>query len=166
MTKAEPRPGRSEPGGVAAGNGQVAGPTVPVPPARFGAVVDRVVPAHLACRIGARARAGERDASLAAGSAVGGIVYDAAGPGGTPVLAGVVAALGALILLGRAGAAIDAAPAGLADLADLAEERGRDAPAPAARRNRSSSKQRDDHAEVTVRGHTEAAAKKERNCYG
>ena len=31
-------------------------------PARSGAVLHRVVPAHLACRIGARARAGERDA--------------------------------------------------------------------------------------------------------
>ena len=65
--------------------------------------------------------------SLAAGSAVGGIVYDAEGPGGTLVLAGVVAALGALTLLGRAGAAISSPSAGPADLAG---ERGRDAPAP------------------------------------
>ena len=40
---------------------------------RGGAVADRAVPAHLACRIGARARAGERDAwpavaSIALGS--------------------------------------------------------------------------------------------------
>jgi predicted MFS family arabinose efflux permease len=65
--------------------------------------------------------------SLAVGSAVGGIVYDAEGPGGTLVLAGVVAALGALTLLGRAGAAISSPPAGPADLTG---ERGRDAPAP------------------------------------
>ena len=112
-------------------------------PERFGTVVHRVVPAHLACRIGAPARAGERDAwpavvaialvavwglgfgavpvaaqswmarampanvegglalfvsalrgSLAAGSAAGGIVYDAEGPGG--VLIVVVAAAAAV----------------------------------------------------------------------
>jgi predicted MFS family arabinose efflux permease len=49
--------------------------------------------------------------SLAAGSAVGGIVYDAEGPGGALIVAAVFAALGALTLLGRAGAAISAAPA-------------------------------------------------------
>ena len=43
--------------------------------------------------------------SLAAGSAVGGIAYDATGPGG------------ALTLLGRAGAAISSPPAGFGDLA-------------------------------------------------
>jgi predicted MFS family arabinose efflux permease len=48
--------------------------------------------------------------SLAAGSAVGGIVYDAEGPGGALIVAAVFAALGALTLLGRAGAAISAAP--------------------------------------------------------
>ncbi|HMD23126.1 MAG TPA: hypothetical protein VKH61_03430 [Streptosporangiaceae bacterium] len=32
-------------------------------PARSGTVLHRVVAAHLACRIGARARAGERDGS-------------------------------------------------------------------------------------------------------
>src|SRR5260370_41762100 len=60
-------------GAVAAGSGQVARPAGPVTLARGGTVVDRVVPAHLACRIGARARAGERNAwpagvSLALGS--------------------------------------------------------------------------------------------------
>jgi predicted MFS family arabinose efflux permease len=49
--------------------------------------------------------------SLAAGSAVGGLVYDAEGPGGALIVAAVFAALGALTLLGRAGAAIGAAPA-------------------------------------------------------
>src|SRR4029077_11509203 len=48
--------------------------------------------------------------SLAAGSAAGGAVYDAEGPGGALIVAAVVAALGALTLLGRAGAAISAAP--------------------------------------------------------
>jgi predicted MFS family arabinose efflux permease len=65
--------------------------------------------------------------SLAAGSAVGGIIYDATGPGGVLVLAGVVAALGALTLLGRAGAAISSPPAGSAD---PVREQGREAPAP------------------------------------
>src|SRR5260370_27866847 len=49
--------------------------------------------------------------SLAAGSAVGGIVYDAEGPGGVLIVAAVFAPLGALTLPGRAGAAISAPPA-------------------------------------------------------
>lgn len=53
--------------------------------------------------------------SLAAGSAVGGIVYDAKGPGGALIVAGVIAALGALCLLSRAGVAISAPPAGSPD---------------------------------------------------
>jgi hypothetical protein len=57
--------------------------------------------------------------SLAAASAVGGIVYDAEGPGGTLVLAGVVA--------GRAGRS--------------GRRTGPGRAGPAARRNRSSSKQ-------------------------
>ena len=56
MTKAQPRPGKAGTGAVTAGSGQASGPAGPVTPARGGAVVDRVVPAHLACRIGARAR--------------------------------------------------------------------------------------------------------------
>src|SRR5258706_670815 len=60
-------------GAGAAGSGQVARPAGRVTLARGGSVVDRVVPAQLACRIGARARAGERDAwpavvSIALGS--------------------------------------------------------------------------------------------------
>jgi predicted MFS family arabinose efflux permease len=51
--------------------------------------------------------------SLAAGSAVGGVIYDAKGPGGVLGLAAVVAAAGSLSLLGRAGAAISSPPAGL-----------------------------------------------------
>ena len=66
--------------------------------------------------------------SLAAGSAVGGIVYDAKGPSGALIVAAAVAAAGSLALLGRAGAAISAPPAGPAD---LARARGREAPAPA-----------------------------------
>ena len=59
MTKAHPRSGEAGTGAITAGRGQAGGPAAL---ARFGAVVDRVVPAQLACRIGARARAGERDA--------------------------------------------------------------------------------------------------------
>src|SRR5712664_3831228 len=60
-------------GAVIAGSGRAGGPAGRVTPARSGAVVDRVVPAHLACRIGAGPRAGERDAwpavvSIALGS--------------------------------------------------------------------------------------------------
>ena len=65
--------------------------------------------------------------SLAAGSAAGGAVYDARGPGAVLVLAAAVAAAGSLALLGRAGAAISSPPAGSVD---LARERGREAPAP------------------------------------
>ena len=65
--------------------------------------------------------------SLAAGSAAGGVIYDAKGPGGALVLAAAVAAAGSLALLGRAGAAISSPPAGPADLAG---ERGRDELAP------------------------------------
>ena len=70
-------------------------------------------------------RAGlERRAALVlASDVIGGIVYDATGPGG----ALIVAALGALTLLGRAGAAISSPPAGFGD---LAREGGREAPAP------------------------------------
>jgi predicted MFS family arabinose efflux permease len=64
--------------------------------------------------------------SLAAGSAVGGIVYDAEGPGGALIVAAVIAALGALTLLSRAGASISSPRAGSAD---LARERGPAAPA-------------------------------------
>jgi predicted MFS family arabinose efflux permease len=65
--------------------------------------------------------------SLAAGSAAGGVIYDAKGPGGALVLAAAVAAAGSLALLGRAGAAISAPSAGSAD---VARARGREAPAP------------------------------------
>ena len=65
--------------------------------------------------------------SLAAGSAVGGVIYDAKGPGGVLVLAAAVAAAGSLALLGRAGASISSP---LAGSADPAREPGREAPAP------------------------------------
>jgi hypothetical protein len=55
--------------------------------------------------------------SLATGSAVGGVIYDAKGPGGVLVLAAVAAAAGSLSLLGRAGAAISSPPPGPAGLA-------------------------------------------------
>jgi len=65
--------------------------------------------------------------SLAAGSAVGGVLYDSYGPGGALIVATVIAALGALTLLSRAGAAISSPRAGSVDLVG---ERGREAPAP------------------------------------
>jgi predicted MFS family arabinose efflux permease len=64
---------------------------------------------------------------LAAGSAAGGIVYDSEGPGGVLIVATVIAALGALTPLTRAGAAISSPPAGSVD---LARERGWEAPGP------------------------------------
>jgi predicted MFS family arabinose efflux permease len=61
--------------------------------------------------------------SLAAGSAVGGIVYDSEGPSGALIVAAVIAALGALTLLSRAGAAIGSPRAGSVDVTrDLARE--------------------------------------------
>src|SRR5256884_2181678 len=63
MTKRNRDLARRDTGALTSGSGQ----------ARGGTVVDRVVPAYLACRIGAQARAGERDAwpavvSIALGS--------------------------------------------------------------------------------------------------
>src|SRR6266700_151555 len=60
-------------GAVTAGSGQATSSAGRVTAARGGTVVHRVVPAQLACRIGARARAGQRDAwpavvSIALGS--------------------------------------------------------------------------------------------------
>jgi predicted MFS family arabinose efflux permease len=65
--------------------------------------------------------------SLAAGSAAGGVIYEAVGPGGALAVAAAVAAAGSLALLGRAGAAISLQSAGSAD---LAREAARVAPAP------------------------------------
>ncbi len=65
--------------------------------------------------------------SLAAGSAAGGVIYDARGSGGALAVAAAVAAAGSLTLLGRAGAAISWPPTGSAG---LAREPGREAPAP------------------------------------
>jgi len=65
--------------------------------------------------------------SLAAGSAAGGVIYDAKGPGGALVLAAAVAAAGSLALLGRAGASISSP---LESSADPARKQGREAPAP------------------------------------
>ena len=91
--------------------------------------------------------------SLAAGSAVGGIAHDATGPGGALIVAAVIAALGALTLLGRAGAAISSPPAGFGDLAR--DGAGKRRPR---RKARSVEQERahHEHAEVTVRGHIEA----------
>jgi predicted MFS family arabinose efflux permease len=49
-------------GAVTGGSGQVTRPAGPLAPARRGTVLHRVVPAQLACRIGARTRAGEDNA--------------------------------------------------------------------------------------------------------
>ena len=65
MTKRNRDLARRGTGGVTSGSGQVTGSAGPVTLARRGIVFHRVVPAQLACRIGARARAGERDAWLA-----------------------------------------------------------------------------------------------------
>jgi predicted MFS family arabinose efflux permease len=77
--------------------------------------------------------------SLAAGSAVGGVIYDAKGPGAVLGLAAVAAAAGSLSLLGRSGAAISSPPAGSAD---PARERGREASARKARSMEQNSAQR------------------------
>ena len=99
--------------------------------------------------------------SLAAGSAVGGIVYDSQGPGGALIVAGVIAALAALTLLGRAGAAINSPPTGSADLAASRAGKSRH------RRTERPIQQEtahNQHAEVAVRGHVEAATRKELPC--
>jgi predicted MFS family arabinose efflux permease len=62
MAKAQPRSGATGTGGPPAGRGQVIGLTGPVTPGPGGTVVHRLVPAHLACRIGAPPPSGERDA--------------------------------------------------------------------------------------------------------
>jgi NADPH:quinone reductase-like Zn-dependent oxidoreductase len=67
-------------------------------------------------------------------------------------------ALGALTLLGRAGAAISSLPAGFGD---LARERGREAPAPSQGAIDGAETAHNEHADVAVRGHTEAATRKE-----
>jgi hypothetical protein len=60
-------------GAVTAGRGQASGPAGPVTPARGGTVLHRVVPAHLACRIGVRAaRARGREAPAPSHDATGG----------------------------------------------------------------------------------------------
>ena len=77
--------------------------------------------------------------SLAAGSAAGGVIYDAKGPGGVLAVAAAVAAAGSLALLGRAGAAISSPPAGSAG---LARARGQEVSAPSHRRDRCRRRQR------------------------
>src|SRR5580704_2279467 len=62
MTKRNRNLAQRGTGSLGAGRGQATRPAGRLAAARGGTVVDRVVPAQLACRIGARARAGERDA--------------------------------------------------------------------------------------------------------
>jgi predicted MFS family arabinose efflux permease len=71
MTKGSRDLGKRGAGAVTSGSGQVTGPAGPAAGAR--SVLHRVVPPHLACRVGARARPGGRDAwpavvSIALGS--------------------------------------------------------------------------------------------------
>jgi hypothetical protein len=99
--------------------------------------------------------------SLAAGSAAGGVIYDAKGPGGALWAAAAVAAAGSLTLLSRAGASISSPPAGSVNLAcEPAGKRRRRLKA----RSTEQENARNEHAEVTVRGHTEAATRKELLC--
>ena len=65
MTKAPPRPGGAGTDASAPRAARSPSSRGLVTPARSGAVVYRAVPAHLACRVGARPRAGERNAWLA-----------------------------------------------------------------------------------------------------
>jgi hypothetical protein len=60
MTKRTRDLAKRRTGGVTGGSGQVTPLAGPVAPARSGSLIHRVVPAHLACRIGARAQAGKR----------------------------------------------------------------------------------------------------------
>jgi len=82
-------------GAVTAGGGQATSSAGQVAAARRGTVVHRVVPAHLACRVGARARAGEGDAwpaviSIAMGTFA--LVFSELIPqSGPPFDAGVIA---------------------------------------------------------------------------
>ena len=62
MTKRNRDLARRGTGSLAAGSGQATSSAGRLTAARGGTVVHRVVPAQLACRIGARARAGERNA--------------------------------------------------------------------------------------------------------
>jgi hypothetical protein len=148
MTKAHPRPGEAGTGAITAGSGQAGGPAVPAALARFGAAVDRVVPAQLACRIGARARAGERDAwpavvSIALGTFA--LVFSELIPVG--LLAdisghlGVSVGTGGLMVVVPAVAAAVAAPLLTLCSAPLLTLCSARRAGPAARRNRSSSKQ-------------------------
>jgi len=99
--------------------------------------------------------------SLAAGSAAGGVIYDAKGPGGVLAVAAAVAAAGSLTLLGRAGAAISSPPAGSAG---LARERGQEVPASSRGAIDAAGTARNEHADVAVRGHAKAAIRKELPC--
>ncbi|SRR6266704_1490550 len=73
MTKRNRDLARRGTGSLAAGSGQATSSAGRLAAARRGTVVHRVVPAHLACRIGVRARAGDGNAwaavvSIALGS--------------------------------------------------------------------------------------------------
>src|SRR5260370_37143665 len=95
MTKRDRDLAKRETGAVTAGSGQVTGLARPVTSARFGTVVHRVGPAHLACRLGARARAGEREAWPAVGSiALGAVAVGFSGRSPVGLVACISRALG------------------------------------------------------------------------
>ena len=129
MTKPDGDLAKRETGVVTAGSGQVTAPARPLIIALvgvwglgFGAVpvaaqswMARAMPANIEGGLALFVSA--LQGSLAAGSAAGGVIYDAKGPGGALVLAAAVAAAGSLTLLGRAGASISSLPAGSAVVA-------------------------------------------------
>jgi DNA-binding MarR family transcriptional regulator len=183
MTKRDRDLAKRESGAVTAGSGQVTGLARPLIIAvvavwglGYGAVpvaaqswMARAMPASVEGGLALFVSA--LQGSLAAGSAAGGIVYDAEGPGGVLVVAAVFAALGGADPAGpgrsghqrRAGARRHDGPRRPHDRTTVLRP-GR----PSRRRPARSSQQhtvRDDDADVTVRGHTEAAARKGRNCY-
>jgi hypothetical protein len=82
MTKRTRDPAKWGTGGVTGGNGQVTRLAGQVAPARSGSLAHRVVPAHLACRIGARAQAGgaQRLAGAAGNFTAGVTVRSTCGP--------------------------------------------------------------------------------------
>jgi hypothetical protein len=148
MTKRDRDLAKRETGAVTAGSGQVTGPARPLIIAvvavwglGYGAVpvaarswMARAMPANV--KGGLALFVSAPQGSLAAGSAVGGIVYDAEGPGGALIVVAVFAALGGADPTGpgRRGHQLPAGRAG--------RRTGPGGAGPAARRNRSSSKQR------------------------
>jgi hypothetical protein len=157
-------------GGVTGWSGQVTRLAGLMAPARSGSLAHRVVPAHLACRIGARPQAGERNAwpavvSIALGSFA--LVFSEVIPVG--LLADISGHL--RVSIGTAGlmvvvpavtaAAISSPPAGSVDLAPRA---GPGSAGTAARRGRWSRKHRTTTTLTLPFAAMPAAARKELPC--